>query len=141
MMHTHFLNVDLDVTSRAPLDALAAALSPQVLVNYVGRERRRYTAHFSLYRPRNADAAIRQWVDRLTALPAPARRLWKEAETRVFNIGFQSGPGPQIFEAGIGTAALAAAARLRASVVVTIYRAETRVMTEHRRRKGTGSPR
>ena len=141
MRRTHFLNVDLDVTSRTPLDVLAAALSSYVIVNYVGRERRRHSAHFSLYRPRNADAAIGQWADRLTALPAPARRLWREAETRVFNVGFQSGLGPQIFEAGIGTAALAAAARLRASVVVTIYGAETRVVTKHRRRKRAGSPR
>jgi hypothetical protein len=41
---THFLNVDLDVWSRSPLDELVAAFGKSVYVLYIGRERRRYSA-------------------------------------------------------------------------------------------------
>jgi hypothetical protein len=119
-----FLNVDVDVFSKTPLDSLVAAFGREVCVNYVGRERRRYSAHFSLYEPRNADAAVRQLAQLITKLPRPARQLWNQASNRVFNVGFQSGFRPQALETAIGIAAVKAAARLGASLTVTIYAAQ-----------------
>jgi hypothetical protein len=116
-----FLNVDVDVFSRTPLDPLTAALGKQILVNYVGREGRRYSAHFSLYDPRSADVAIRRLARLIMKLPTPARRLWDQASKRVFNVGFQSGLRPHSFESEISSAAVEAAVRLRASIAVTIY--------------------
>jgi hypothetical protein len=116
-----FLNVDVDVFSRTPLDALTAALGKQILINYVGREGRRYSAHFSLYHPRSADAAIRRLARVIMKLPTRARRLWDQASKRVFNVGFQSGLRPHSLESEISSAAVEAAAGIRASIAVTIY--------------------
>ena len=116
-----FLNVDVDVFSKTPLDSLVAAFGREVLVNYVGREGRRYSAHLSLYEPHNADAAIRRLVQLITKLQRPARQLWNQASNRVFNVGFQSGFCPQALETAISSAAVKAAARLGASLTVTIY--------------------
>jgi hypothetical protein len=116
-----FLNVDVQVFSSTPLDSLAAALGREILVNYVGREGRRYSAHFSLYHPRNADAAIRRLAQLIRKLPKSARQLWSEASKRVFNVGFQSGHRPQSLETEISCAAVDVAASLGASITVTIY--------------------
>jgi hypothetical protein len=132
-----FLNVDVDVFSRTPLDFLVAAFGGEVLVNYVGREGRRYSAHFSLYEPRNADAAIRRLAQLITKLPRPARQLWNQASKRVFNVGFQSGFRTQSLETEISSAAVEAAARLGASVTVTIYAAEETSPKESVRRSKT----
>lgn len=119
-----FLNVDVDVFSRRPLDSLVAAFGGEVLVNYVGREGdRRYSAPFSLYEPRNADAAIRRLAQLIMRLPRSPRQLWNQASKRVFNVGFHGGFRPASVESEISNAALVAAARLGASVV-TIYAAE-----------------
>jgi len=86
-----FLNVDVDVFSKTPLDPLTAALGKPVLVNYVGREGRRYSAHFSLYDPSSADAAIRRLARLIMKLPTPARRLWDQASvcsTSAFRAAF-----------------------------------------------------
>src|SRR5262245_16622994 len=101
-----------------PLDSLIAALGKQILVNYIGREGRRYSAHFSLYEPRSADAAIRRLARLIMNLPTPVRRLWNQASKRVFNVGFQSGLRPDSFESEISSAAVEAAAGVRASITV-----------------------
>jgi hypothetical protein len=119
-----FLNVDVDVISTVPLDSLVVALGQEVLINYVGRERRRYSAHFSSYDPRNADAAIRRLARLIAKLPKPARQLWNQASKRVFNVGFQGGFRPQTLETEITSAAVEAAAGLGASIAVTIYAVE-----------------
>jgi hypothetical protein len=124
-----FLNVDVDVFSRIPLDALVAAFGQKVMVHYVGRERRRYSAHFSLWSPRHADAAIKRLAQLIVKLPKPARRLWDQASKRVFNVGYQSGYHPRSFESEISSAGVAAAASVGASITVTIY------PTEQKRRK------
>jgi hypothetical protein len=119
-----FLNVDVDLFSRTPLDSLVAAFGQKVMVHYVGRERRRYSAHFSLGFPRSADVAIKRLVRLITKLPIPARRIWNKATKRVFNVGYQGGLRPHSFESEISSAAVDAAARVGASITVTIYAAE-----------------
>ena len=117
-----FLNVDVDVRSRSPLEALVARLGPSVLINHVGAEGRgRHGAHFSLYHPKSADHAIRRLAKLIGQLPTSARRLWNGAQKRVFNIGFDGGLYPRQLEAAISTSAIQAVARLGASITVTIY--------------------
>lgn len=48
---TAFLNVDVDVRSRTPLDALAQGLGRQVSLHYLGRYDGHYWLHFSTYSP------------------------------------------------------------------------------------------
>ena len=119
-----FLNVDVDVLSRAPLERMVAGLGSEVSIHHVGPEGRRHGAHFSLYAPRNADRAVRRLAKLIGDLPRPARRLWNEAQHRVFNVGFQGGHRPHSLETEISAEALAAVARLGASIAVTIYAAE-----------------
>jgi len=119
----HFINVDLDILSKAPLDVLVAAMGSKVSILYVGREGRLYGAHLEirdLYQ-KDADALIRAFVALLRKLPRPARRLWNQATTRDFNIGVQSAPQPRYHELRIQSRTLEAVAALGACVVVTTY--------------------
>jgi hypothetical protein len=120
-----FLNVDVDVLSRSPLEPLVNELGREVLGNYVGREGRRYGAHFSLYSPKSADHAVRRLATIIGALPLPARRLWKGAQRRSFNLGFESGHHPHCLETMVSPEAVQAVAALGASIVVTIYPVQT----------------
>ena len=128
-----FLNVDVDVFSRSPLDSLVAAFGKKVMVHYVGGERGRYEAHFSLWFPRHADHAIKRLAQLITKLPKPARGMWNNASKRIFNVGYQSGFRPHSFESEISTAAVAAASRVRASIMVTIYATEEKPRKRPRR--------
>ena len=120
-----FLNVDVDVRSRKPLDPFVAALGGKCSVHYMGRHSRRYWAHFAPYSPKSAEAAIQFLGRTLGGLPTTARRLWFGADERVFDIGFQAGVRPHSSEFLLSEAAMATIVRLRGSVRVTVYPARS----------------
>jgi hypothetical protein len=119
---TTFLNVDLDISSREDLAALAAALRPRLFVLHVGRIRRRYWARLELRtQPRSLDAAIRRLVRAVEGLPPPQRACWKRATSRDFNIGIQAAEEPRNSELPIGSATVQMVGRVRGRIVITIY--------------------
>lgn len=122
---THFLNVDLDVWSRSPLDALVAAFGRAVFVHYVGPEDKRYGAHLSVAGGGDdADVLTRKLIRLVMKLPRGARKLWDQAQAREFNVGVQGGVKPHCYEIRIKPETLELVARLRGRMVVTIYAAE-----------------
>jgi hypothetical protein len=119
---TAFLNVDVDVFAKYPLEPLAAGLGDDVSLHYVGRGGRGlFQLHFALYSPKNADSAIRGLTKVIGSLPRSSRRLWNNASRRVFNLGFQGGFKPYSREFDITEKAVAAIAALGGTVKVTIY--------------------
>ena len=91
---TTFLNVDLDIFSKSRLEPLVAALGDRIEVHHVGREGSRYSAHLERGFPRNADAGIKALAALVRHLPTHARKLWKNAQVKDFNIGIQGGIKP-----------------------------------------------
>jgi hypothetical protein len=88
---THFLNVDLDIYSKADLQPLVSALGKKVMVLYVGRVRQTHCALLEVAKiTRTADATIRAFGSLIQALPKPERNLWNAAKIRDFNIGVQA---------------------------------------------------
>ena len=122
---TQFLNVDLDVWSRSPLDQLVAAFGRRVRVLFVGREGRRYGAHVGLSSSgRNVDTLVRALARLVADLPKTSRTLWDRAQSREFNIGIQAGHEPHSHELRLKADTLEAVARLNARIVVTTYAAQ-----------------
>ena len=124
MQTTQFLNVDLDVFSRAPLDPLVAAFGRKVSVHYVGRERRCYSAHLSIAGSglrANADRLIRRFVALVDGLPSDQRRHWATAESRQFNLGIEAAAKSPPFELSLHPATLEAIVSVGGSVVITVY--------------------
>ena len=102
---THFLNVDLDIRSKHDLQPLVKALGRRVIVLYVGRERRKWSAHLEVARNvRTADAAI--WA------------FWNTANVR----GFMQ---PNPFDFVIRPKTVRAVSLLGAQIVLTIYALKT----------------
>ena len=122
---THFLNVDLDIYSRSDLQPLVERIGKSVAVLYVGRERRKYSAHLELAKDlRTADAAIRSFCRLISALPKTERALWDSATIRSFSIGIQSGPEPRALDFVVRSETLRVLSELDAQVVVTVYAPE-----------------
>lgn len=137
---TNFLNVDLDVFSRASLEPLAVAFGPRVLQLYVGRDGGRYRAHFELSAASrtSADAVIVGLVRLVKSLPRAARTVWNEAYRRDFNIGVQGGFWPRSYELSLKPETLKLVSSVNARVVLTIYAAE---MPERETRPRAREPR
>ena len=122
-MTTHFINVDLDVRSRSPLEPLASAFGQAVCVLHVGREGKLHGAHFEVAdsHDKDADAILREFVALIRKLPPRARKLWKDARSRDFNIGIQSAAAPLFHELHLGAKTLQAVARVGGAIVITTY--------------------
>jgi hypothetical protein len=121
---TAFLNVDLDIYSKANLKPLVAALGKDVYVLHLGRERGLWSAHLELTEhPRSADVAIRRFTALILALPPAARKLWDSATTRDFNIGVQAGSKPRMWEIKFAPQTIQRVSSLKARLVITVYAA------------------
>lgn len=122
---THFLNVDLDIYSKADLQPLVTALGKKVLVLYAGRIRQTHCAHLELAKvTKTADATIRGFCCLIKALPKLERGLWNAAKVRDFNIGVQAGMQPHATEFALAAETLKAAHELGGRIVLTVYAPE-----------------
>lgn len=139
-----FINVDLEVWSRTDLAPLAAAVESKALTLYACRVGRRFLVALEAKSRRLTDPerTIRILLRLIDSLPRAARRAWKEASARVFDIGFDGGTPVRLeerpkgsgrwFPARGGDAAircqaslspdlLRAVARVNATIVITVY--------------------
>jgi hypothetical protein len=124
---TTFLNVDLDIWSRAPLDSLVAAFGRRVVVLHAGKEGRRYAAHLELARngqSRGADQRVRDFVSLIRRLPPKARASWNRAQRRDFNVGVQASTKPHSYELPLDPGTVRAVAAVNARIVITVYGAD-----------------
>ncbi len=141
---TRFLNVDLEVLSRRPLEGLVAAFGKKVDVLYVGKWGRRYGAHFEVsgsgYQG-NAERLIRRFVRMITALPRTKRRLLDDAQSRDFNVGIEAAREARAYELRLGRETLEAIASVNGRLVITVYAPQRlHAPTAGSRRKTRQSP-
>ncbi|MEM8494082.1 MAG: hypothetical protein AAF663_01690 [Planctomycetota bacterium] len=122
MSDIQFLNVDLDIESREPLDALIADLGPEVHVLHHGQAHGLYEAGLELASERSdAESTIAAFCMLLENLETESRAIWDRAVSRTFDIGFESGDTPRNFRAIIHPETVQSIADLNAAVMVTIY--------------------
>jgi len=130
---THFLNVDLDIYSRADLQPLVAALGNKVFALYVGRDNRSYCAHLEIAKvTKTVDSTIRALCGLIQALPNAERYLWNAARVRSFSVGIQAGREPRPCDFTIEAKTVEAVSELGAQIVLTLYPCEpTRKRKSH----------
>src|SRR6516225_1483270 len=87
-----FITVDLEVWSKVDLAPLARALEPQSFVLVVGKAKRKFLASFEAHGS-SPEESIWRLLELVRPLRGRAKKLWKEADARVFNVGFESGNG------------------------------------------------
>ncbi len=121
----HFRNIDLEIGSKrslAPLIAELASKSPEVSVMYVGRFGGLARAHYEVnLNTTSADKIAMALVRLVKGLSAPAKKAWRNAKVRDFNIGIQSSDVPSSFELPLAAKTVAAIGALGARIVITVY--------------------
>ena len=131
---TCFLNVDLDVFAPQDLTPFVRALGAKVFDLYTGPAGAGYQTHLELAtHPQSAEAAIKEFVKLLCALPPSAKSLWRKATQRDFNIGIQGGTEPRALALALDAASLSSVARLGARIVMTIYAVDTKHLQKQRK--------
>ena len=139
---THFLNVDVDVWSKARLEPLIAAFGRRIGIHYVGDDGKECAAHFSLAYSygKNADTLTRELATLVTKLPRAARRLWDNARVKDFNIAIQAGIKPHSHEVAIKQKTVALVVRVGGRVVITTYAAEIAPRKRRKVLRGKSGP-
>jgi hypothetical protein len=137
-----FLNVDLEVgaRTRAQLLPLLDALACTLFELYRGRVRSRYCGFYEISGcgPMNVSATIRQLLDVIDGLAAPARRAWDTAAMRDFNVGVELERGVRSIELAIDADVIGRVAALGGRIAFTAYQvaAMSRPRRTGRRRTG-----
>jgi hypothetical protein len=90
-----FIAVDLEIRSREDLTLLAGAFDEKgAFIQFNGRVRGRFLVSVSSntgFKKPSAEKKIRSLLGLVKTLPPVARRLWRRAESRTFDVGFESG--------------------------------------------------
>lgn len=121
---SHFLNVDLELKSRADLGPLFAALDKKMVVLHSRRERGVSHASLELYefsRYVTPEACIARFVQLVRRLPPSARRVWDGARRRRFDIGIEAVASGGTYASHITAKTVRAAAEVGAEIALTVY--------------------
>lgn len=123
---TLFLNVDLELRSAEPLDALVKALGPVTVLRFT--EQAPYLANLECPQdgPLDVESTLEVLLGLIEALPADARKIWDGCTQRRFDIGLQAGLGPRSFARTISPSVVVRLAAVGAELGLTIYGAQTR---------------
>jgi hypothetical protein len=128
MKAPEFLNIDLDIESKSPLDALEREFGDRVSVMFCGRMRGRHCLYLETAgRARGQDAILNALCSLVEGLSESGRRMWDAADKREFDLGYEtrlSSERANRFRIRPGT--LRRVAGLGATVAVTIYPEDSR---------------
>ena len=118
-----FLIIDLDIRSRRSLAPLAAAWPrAQRPLRLDGRPNPYWLILSGPGTSKSAEAAARGLLKQVEGLSPSARRSWKVASRRTFDIGVQAGDLPSVFEEIVLQAeTLQRIADIGASLQITVY--------------------
>ena len=118
-----FINVDLDIVSRAKLGAIEASLSQTAYSLYSGPVRKgifllRLECNSD---PKDADTATIKLCTAIEALGSNERRLWDRALKRTFDVGYEIIPGCRAVHVSLRPETLQRVTALGATVAFTCY--------------------
>ena len=119
-----FLNVDLEISARtrAVLAPLIDALDGTLFELYRGRLGHAYHVHYEVRGcARSASTTIHELAAKIEALGPAARRAWKAATLRDFNVGVELERGVKAIELAIDREASRRIVELGGRLVFTAY--------------------
>jgi hypothetical protein len=120
--NTHFLNVDLDIYSRRDLKPLVNRFGTKVIVLFMGKTKRKYSAHLEIERYcTTPDSTIRAFCRLVNDLPEPERNIWDAAVVRSFSVGVQAEIGSPVRDFQVRRETVTAVSEISAEIVLTVY--------------------
>ena len=117
---THYANVDLVLKASEDLSPLVSAFGENVMALNAGRMPGN-EAILEVHHEGGPEGAINAFFDLVDSLPPSARALWKRCKERTFDVGYNAGLEPWPFRSTIGPETLARAAKVGATLTVSIY--------------------
>ena len=122
---THFLNVDLEISSTLNLAPLLAAWGKSVFILHADRVKWTYRVFLEIGRiPKSADQVIRVFCKLIESLPRAERKIWDSASKRDFSIGIAAGLTPSACDFTLSPKTVRVVADVGARIVFTVYGAE-----------------
>jgi len=128
-MAVRFINVDLDLESKSPLDYLCLELSSGKDVHHLhcGPNGRGYSATLECANGGEtceAKSVIHRFCEAIEALDERAKGEWNAAHLRTFDIGYEVSGSDQRWNTQLRHATLTRVAALGASIAFTVYPAD-----------------
>jgi len=122
-METHFLNIDLDIESKADISTLVSELevSLTLMTNHVceGINRASFESEYSII-----EEIIENYVTAISLLGDEAALQWNNCRKREFNLGFQAENSPRSYEKSISAESLSKISSVNGQVGITVYAPE-----------------
>ena len=116
MTETHFLNIDLDIESEHDITSLINELETKELI-ILHRERKSATLESNL----DGKEILDSFDKAISSLSNESKKLWDSSYLKVFDIGFDSGDEPRIYQYDFSNKEVKIIATLGATMKVTIY--------------------
>jgi len=116
---TQYSNVDLVLRADVDLSPLLAEVGERVMNLNPGTPHTEAT--LEIHHEGGPNAAINAFCEVVESLSPAGRELWDRCRERVLDAGFEAGVDPWPFTSDIEAATLGRAARLGASLKITIY--------------------
>ncbi len=119
-IYPRFVNVDLDLISKGPMEALANALHEAGCILYDGPEGDLHRLIFELSsNPTTVNDTCLQMMDLLNKLPNHERELLDNCESRILDIGIDNTGSEPIVQ--VSAELVTRAAKLRCGIFITCY--------------------
>ncbi|WP_315723138.1 MULTISPECIES: hypothetical protein [unclassified Bradyrhizobium] len=120
---SHFLNLDLVLTSRADLTPLITHLDQSIYVLHHQEHEQQFLLVLEINDAgsRHPTACTEQFLTVIEALPEPAKALWDSCTSRTFSYGFEGGRDFPALDVTIPADLLLRIAGLGADVGITVY--------------------
>ena len=119
---THFLNVDLELTTRGEIAPLLALWKKEIVVLRNSIDDGVRTVWLEVVpEQRGVEQVLLCFLDMIEKFPDDVRELWNACEDRCFNVGIQAGSTPHDSTYSVSPHTLGRVAAAMARVAVTVY--------------------
>ncbi|WP_315813594.1 hypothetical protein [Bradyrhizobium sp. SZCCHNR2028] len=120
---SHFLNLDLVLTSRADLTPLITHLDQSIYVLHHQEHEQQFLLVLETNETESPHpiACTEQFLTVIEALPEPARALWDSCTSRTFSYGFEGGREFPALDTTIPADLVLRIAMLGAAIGITVY--------------------
>lgn len=116
-----FLNVDLEIFSRSPLEPLVAVFGKKVITLYLGPEFGFNKAVLEVSSHKSPEFCILSFCGLVRSLHRRERAIWNAAKARTFDIGIEVPEKGRLFWSPISAKAVRAAAEVDARIAISVY--------------------
>lgn len=123
-MAANFVNVDLEITSSAPLEYLCSGMVDNgARKMYCGKSSHgRYLASFECDEHlSDPNSLIEIFVGMVSLLDDRAKSLWNDAENKIFDIGYEADGHTEYYQSIIKPETISRASEIGAGITITIY--------------------